>query len=69
EKNDGCTETAISLGKANFSCFWNFGESTPTDDYISIDINEDFEISIAYENGELMTLLVEKEKAKNILDY
>lgn len=69
EKNDGHTETAISLGNADFSCFWNFINIGKEDDYISVSISERMEIIISYENGELNNLLVNKHKENDALDY
>jgi len=69
EKNDGYTETAISIGKANFSCYWNFQNSNAMDDYVSVSINENMNIIISYENGFLIDLLVKERKANDISDY
>lgn len=69
EKNDGYTESAISQGKAEFSCFWSFGDGSETDDYISVKIDENLEIVIAYEEGELLDKLVTRNQKKNNLDY
>lgn len=69
EENDGYTELAISLGKANFSCFWNFENPEGLDNYISLEINENLQIKIGYENGNLMDLLVKKNQERNSLDY
>lgn len=68
EKDDGYVETAISLGKAKFSCFWAFKDNN-VEDYISVRINEDMHIVLSYENGHLMELLVSKNKAQDNLDY
>lgn len=68
-QNDGYTESAISLGKAIFSCYWTFGDSEILEDYISVSINEDLEIAIAYENGPLMALFVQRKEEKDSLDY
>ncbi|WP_439516351.1 hypothetical protein [Sediminibacterium sp.] len=69
EKNDGYTETAISLGKANFSCFWSFTGDKKIDDYISLRLDEELRIIINYENGYLTDLLIKKNKSNNISDY
>jgi hypothetical protein len=69
EKGDEMTETAISLGKAEFSCFWNFKNSDFLDNYISLTINENMYISIDYEDGELIKKLVDKKKQQDALDY
>lgn len=69
EQNDGDTELAISLGKANFSCYWTFGDSGILEDYISVKIDENLEILIAYEDGPIMDLLVQRNKEKDSLDY
>lgn len=69
EKDDGYTESAISLGKAEFSCYWNFENSGMLDNYISIQVNENLQIKIGYENGELMDQFVKRSQEKNSLDY
>jgi hypothetical protein len=69
EKDDGHTETAISLGKASFSCFWSFKNDTQEDDYISLCINENMSITISYENGYLTGQRVKRDKENNMLDY
>ncbi len=69
EKNDGHTETAISLGKAEFISFWNFGNGRDTDDYIVLKIDENLNIVISYEDGVLLDKLVKKTQQKNIEDY
>ncbi|RYJ44495.1 hypothetical protein [Flavobacterium beibuense] len=69
EQNDGHTETAITIGKAEFSCFWNFNAGDKEDNYISVIINEFLEIQITYENGYLNNLLVNKNKEKDSQDY
>ena len=69
EKNDGYTESAISIGKASFSCFWKFSNRRLIDNYISIEINEYMNIIISYEDGFLMDLLIQKRKASDSLDY
>ncbi|HEY3371693.1 MAG TPA: hypothetical protein VGK10_12630 [Prolixibacteraceae bacterium] len=69
EKDDGYTESAISLGKADFSCFWNFMNVGTLENTISLIISEKLEIVITYENGNLMKLLVESNELKNSIDY
>jgi hypothetical protein len=69
EEGDEMTETAISLGKAEFSCFWNFKNSDFLDNYISLAINENMYISIDYEDGELMKQFVDRKKQQDALDY
>lgn len=69
EENDGHTETGISLGKIDFSSFWNFSNSGNEDDYISVIITEDLEILITYENGYLAKLMSEKIKNINSADF
>ncbi|MCK9641113.1 MAG: hypothetical protein M0R39_14510 [Prolixibacteraceae bacterium] len=69
KQNDGYTESAISLGKAIFSCYWTFGDSEVLADYISVKINEYFDVAIAYENGPLMALFVQNQEEKDSLDY
>ncbi|GAB3430470.1 hypothetical protein [Niabella aquatica] len=69
-KNDGHAETAIILGKANFSCFWKFKNDTSNDDdYISLRINEQFSIIVVYESGRLMTEFENLKKQNNYSDY
>jgi hypothetical protein len=69
EKDDGYTESAISLGKADFSCYWNFENIGTIENTISLIISEKLEIVISYENGNLMKLLVERNQEKNSVDY
>ncbi len=70
EKNDGHTETAISMGKASFSSFWKFkNDKTNEDDYISIKIDENFHIIIVYENGRLMNKYDVNKNENNFQDY
>ncbi len=69
EKDDGYTESAISIGKAEFSCYWDFENSESNDNTISLRINENLEVEIAYENDNLMKQLVERNQEKNSLDY
>ncbi|HCM35513.1 hypothetical protein [Chryseobacterium sp.] len=70
EQNDGHVETAISLGKANFSSYWAFkNDKNKENDYISAKIDENFNIIIIYENGELMTEFENYKKQKNYEDY
>lgn len=69
EKDDGYVETAISVGKATFSCYWTFKDEDNIEDYISLRINEDLNIVLTYENSYLMEQLVKKNKAMDSLDY
>ncbi|WP_312391036.1 hypothetical protein [Chryseobacterium sp.] len=70
EQNDGYIDTAISLGKANFSSFWSFkNEQAKEDDFISLKINENFYIIITYENGDLMDKYESNRKKNNYQDY
>lgn len=73
EKDDGYTETAIELGKASFSAYWKFKKLTSVyddlDNYITLGITEGLNIQICYQDGELINLAVEREKAKNSDDY
>lgn len=70
EKNDGHTETAISMGKASFSSFWRFKNDKATeDDYISIKIDENFHIIVIYENGRLMNKYEINKNTNNFQDY
>ncbi len=68
EKNDGHTETAIELGKATFSAFWKFNSSSD-ENYIALSITEGLHIKINYQDGSLVQIAVDREKAKNIDDY
>jgi len=69
KQNDGFTESAISLGKARFGCFWNFGDSGISEDYITVQIEKNLEILISYEDGPLMDLFVQSKEEKDSLDY
>jgi hypothetical protein len=70
QKNDGHLETAISIGKANFSSFWTFkNNQSNQDDYISMKIDENFHIIIIYENGELMKKYENNKNQNNFQDY
>lgn len=61
EKGDGFTLTAIAKGKADFCCYWNFTSTGTADDYISLKISDDMDIILAFENGDLMDLMVQKK--------
>lgn len=70
ERYDGHTETAIALGKANFSTYWNFkNDESKEDDYISVKIDENFNIIITYESGQLMKEFEDNKKQENYKDY
>jgi hypothetical protein len=70
EKNDGYTETGISLGKVTFNSFWIFKNNIGLEENsISLIITNELEITIAYEHGELTKELIEKINRKNFEDY
>lgn len=69
EKDDGYTESAISLGKATFSSYWNFANSGYGMNCICVEINENLEIIITYQNSNLMEQIVNRNKRNNSLDY
>jgi hypothetical protein len=69
EKNDGHTESGISLGKVTFSTYWNFQNSDLEEDCIAVEITEDLEIRISYENSDLITQIINRHNQKNSLDY
>lgn len=69
EKNDGHIETAISLGKANFSSYWVFPDQDGIDDFITLKITEDFDVVINYEDGNLTGKMVDENNEENSLDY
>jgi len=70
QQNDGYIDTAISLGKANFSSFWSFkNDQAKEEDFISLKINENFFIIITYENGYLMDKYESNRKKNNYQDY
>lgn len=68
-KKDGYTETAISLGKAEFSSFWKFSNSNKIDDFLSVRINERLDIVVTYEHGDLTQKFVDRIKEDQSLDY
>jgi hypothetical protein len=69
EKEDGFTITAIAKDKADFSCYWNFLSDGIEEDYISLKINDDLDIVLAYENGDLMDQLINKNKQDSSADF
>jgi len=72
EKNDNYTETAISLGKASFSSFWKFKNRDTSENiynYITLDITENLDIRVCYQDGILAELYMTKQKEKNQADY
>jgi len=73
EKGDGYYETAIKLGKADFSSFWKFvnPKSNKEDqkNSISLKITPTLNVSIKYQDGILIDEAVDKSKAKNFKDY
>ena len=69
-EGDGYTESGIQNGNVEFSCYWSFtDQNNGEDDYIVIRINEDMEITITYEDGDLSDELANKTKEKNNEDY
>lgn len=71
EKGDGYTESAIKLGKAEFSAFWKFKNpnSPEGQNIISLEINPSLSISLGYQDGVLIKEVVSKTKEKNYKDY
>jgi hypothetical protein len=73
KKGDGNTETAIKLGKVNFSSFWYFKnpKSTRKDiiNSISLSITYKMLIKIIYQDGVLNAEAIELSKRKNVQDY
>jgi hypothetical protein len=72
EKNDGYAETAISLGKASFTSFWKFKNRDTSENiynYITLDITENLDIRVCYQDGFLAELYINKQKEKNQADY
>lgn len=69
DKDDGFTITAIAKDKADFSCYWNFKSNGIEEDYISLKINDDLDIVLAYENGDLMEQLITRNKKDSSADY
>lgn len=70
ERNDGYTESGISIAKINFSCYWKFiDEQGGKEDFISLRISEDLEIVINYEDGDLINELTTQVKNINSEDY
>lgn len=70
EKDDGYTESAISLGKATFSSYWKFTKDNEGfENIIALKITEDLEIVLTYENGKLAKQLYDQHQQKNREDY
>lgn len=71
EKGDGHAETAIAVGKAEFVSYWFFNQDTDGEiqNAISIQIKEDFNIVITYQDGKLITEAIKKQKESNFKDY
>jgi hypothetical protein len=72
EDGDGHEETAIKLGKASFSSFWNFKNPKGTNDennIISLEITESMKVKLTYQDGILIHEQVDKAKKKNFQDY
>lgn len=72
EKGDGYTESAIRLGKASFSAFWKYKNTNTTEDvnnYIALEINENLNIELSYQDGVLVKISSQRKKAKNNTDY
>lgn len=71
EKGDGYTESAIKLGKAEFSSYWEFKNpfSTTEKNIISLVIKPSLTILIGYQDGILINEVVSKSKEKNFKDY
>jgi hypothetical protein len=69
-ENDGYTEAGISLGKVTFSSYWSFPDANGgQEDFIALKINEDLDIVINYEDGDLSDEMVSNAKQKNSEDY
>ena len=70
EKNDGYTETGISLGKVTFESYWSFKDANGgKDDFISLKISDDLSICLVYEDGDLTDEMVNDIMSKNSEDY
>jgi len=70
EKDDGHTETGISIGKISISSFWSFPDSNGgLDDFIALSISDELEIVINYEDGDLADEMSNKINEENSLDY
>jgi hypothetical protein len=73
KKGDNQTETAIKLGKTNFSSYWYFKnpKSTRKDVQNSIWLNISYKmlVKIVYQDGVLYQQAQELLKKKNIQDY
>ena len=64
EKGDGHTETAISIGKASFSCYWVFKKQS-----ITLEITKNMNIMITYQDTKLTEEAVNAIEEKNKSDY
>jgi hypothetical protein len=73
EKGDGYYESAIKLGKAHFSAYWDFtnpkSENKEDNNIISLEIDEDMYVIIGYQDGALIKEAVEAQKSKDYKDY
>jgi hypothetical protein len=73
KKGDGNTETAIKLGKVNFSSYWYFKnpKSSRKDivNSIFLSITYKMVIKIIYQDGVLNNEAIELSKRKNVQDY
>lgn len=69
-ENDGYTETGIRVGKIKFSSFWKFTDQNGgKDDYIALNISEDLQIIISYEDGDLSEEMIDIIQKENLDDY
>jgi hypothetical protein len=70
EKNDGYTETAIKIGKAEFATFWKFKSlDNSEDDYIVLKIKPSMLIELMYQDGKLTAIANREEEKKVLNDY
>ncbi len=70
EEGDGYESTAISVGKAVISAYWFFDPSVGSEEQnvISVSVDPDFYVIVAYQNGAMVSRAIEKQKEESLND-
>ncbi len=66
---DGHETTAIKLGKARFTAFWEFPKEGAPSDFINLEISENLHVVLTYQDGKLATEAIQKRESKDKQDY
>ena len=69
EEGDGHEVTAIKLGYATYTAFWNTPGSGESENFVSLEVTTEMNLKLTYQDGNLIKIVGERSKAKKAKDY